>query len=90
MRYALLRLEEEIRIVLDVRRSLPNDADLTNDIRSALLLETSKQLRDLVQAVRILERSDRVNTGESTLSGAVRAELVSIIGFTTNSESTPT
>lgn len=92
MRYAVLRLEEEIRIVLDVRRSISDDPDYKPDAAAALMIETSKQLRDLVQALHVLERASRGQvdgSGESTLSAGVRIELFTILGFTTNSKDTP-
>lgn len=82
MRYAILRLEEEIRIVIDVRRAVQFDDDMTADVAAAFMIETSRQLRDLAAALRVLEPLS-MGYGESTLSAQVRHELVAITGFTT-------
>lgn len=78
MRYAILRLEEEIRAVLDARRHVLDDHTMPSDERSLLLRATIAQLRDLDAAVRILR--PYATDGHTTLSPRVLLELRELIG----------
>lgn len=75
-RYAVLRLEEEIRIILDIRLDVVSDRGMDPDEREAILAASIHQLRDLIRAVKILERvMDGAGPGESTLSLTSKMDL---------------
>lgn len=69
MRYSIIKLEEEIRIILDIRHTVVNDVDMNQGERESILGASIDQLRDLIRAVKILEKvMDGAGPGESTLS----------------------
>lgn len=76
MIYARIRLEEEIRIVLDIRSEVITDHGISAEERRNILRASLDQLRDLTRAVKLLERamSPDVN-GHSTLSANTTTKL---------------
>lgn len=77
--YARLRLEEEIRIVLDVRSEIISDHGIAAEERRLLLRSSLEQLRSITHAVKLLAKAENGNTdGHSTLSPAVTTKLRSL------------
>lgn len=75
-RYAILRLEEEIRIVLDVRSEIIADHGIAAEERRLILRSSLDQLRDLTRAVKFLERAMQTDIcGRSTLSANTTTKL---------------
>lgn len=74
--YARLRLEEEIRIVLDVRSEVIADHGIAAEERRLILRSSLDQLRDLTKAIKILEKAASTDVnGHSTLSANTTTKL---------------
>lgn len=76
MIYARLRLEEEVRIVLDVRSEIIADHGIAAEERRLILRSSLDQLRDLVRAIKVLEKAMLTDVnGHSTLSANTTTKL---------------
>lgn len=74
--YARLRLEEEIRIVLDVRSEIIADHGISAEERRLILRSSLDQLRDLTRAVKLLAKAESADiNGCSTLSANTTTKL---------------